>query len=170
MITRRSTGTSSRSIPKVLDPSPTLDPEERFAWDPTSLASPLYNSLDGGHQEPSSPNRSVKRASLSPPASDHSQTTASYPVSLHRPRRPKADDLTSAGLRSKLLQGTAMTRTSLNVPEILIHASTSLEPQYKEPTMSSNRARGAGKSQPHILPSLTSEWNKLLQYDPDIKP
>jgi hypothetical protein len=84
------------SIPRVIGPPASLEPDEKYAWDPSSLISPIYNPTDGGHQTASSDEPNTKRTSLSPSVDAASQLRTSeeptpntfYPTYLTRPLRP----------------------------------------------------------------------------------
>jgi hypothetical protein len=149
----------------VVDPSPSLEPEEKFAWDPTSLVSPLYNPLDGGHQDSMPPKPPPKRASLSPPADERSKSSASYPKYTNRHQRRSGKDIAVRnGTGTTSTQALEMNRIRSSVPEILIYESTSLD-LPSQSTASSQPRRAAGRSVPPSVPSLTSEWNALIRYD-----
>jgi hypothetical protein len=84
------------SVPRVIDTTASLEPDEKYAWDPSSLISPIYNPTDGGHQTATSDKPDTKRASRSPPVhpapqsrtSEEPTPTTFYPTYLTRPLRP----------------------------------------------------------------------------------
>jgi hypothetical protein len=77
MITRGLSEESISYVPRVIGPLASLEPEQKYAWDPSSLISPIYNPTDGGHQTTSLDEPNSQRTSRSPLAgvASHSGTS-----------------------------------------------------------------------------------------------
>jgi hypothetical protein len=164
VIARRSAGALPGIMPRVIDPGPSLEPEEKYAWDPSSFASPLYNPVDGGHPNPPSIKELSERTSRSPPKDPdlHARTNnvpqrqhvKSYPAQVARPRPDMLElPFYNSASSHKLWTGYGSD---------FVHSSQSLR-TLLAPSESNLRPTTIDGGTPPSLNSLTSEWNSFMQ-------
>jgi hypothetical protein len=185
MVARGLSEKSISSVPRAIGPPALLEPDEKYAWDPSSLNSPIYNPTDGGHQTTSLDEQNTKRASRSPPldvasqsrTSEHHVSTTFYPSYLPGPLRPLGHGLLTG---ESYLYSKQVIRTRhcfSNVPQLTFYGSANTgasragegwEAVRNLPTLVASSPSGSNFGQKLTLPnsSLDDEWNRLVQLGP----
>jgi hypothetical protein len=179
IISRSLSKASISSIPRVIDPPTSLEPDEKYAWDPSSLVSPIYNSTDGGHQTASSDEPNTQRASRSLPTDavllSHTSkpdiSTTFYPTYLTRP-------LDHSSLTGEpdlhCEQAIQIAHSFSNVPELIFFDSDNVGTLWagenweavrypQTPIASSPFGSNFGQKLTVSNPPLATEWNRLMQ-------
>jgi hypothetical protein len=185
MVTRGLSEKSISSVPRMIGPPALLEPDEKYAWDPSSLNSPIYNPTDGGHRTTSSDEPNTKRASRSPPVdvasqsrtSEHHAPTTFYPSYLPGPLRPLGHGLLTGESYLYSKQVIQITHCFSDVPELPFYGSANTgasqagegwEAVRNLPTLVASSPSGSNFGQKLALPnsSLEDEWNRLVQLGP----
>jgi hypothetical protein len=186
MIFRSLSETGISSIPRVIGPPASLAPDEKYAWDPSSLISPIYNPTDGGHQTTSTDEPNTQRASQSPPADAVSPSrtneldvsTTFYPTYLTRPLRPLDHGLLTG---EPNLLSIRIAHSSSNVPGLLFYYSANVGTLWagedweavkypQTPDSSPPSVSNFGQKLKVSNPPLANEWNRLMQQGPYTSP
>jgi hypothetical protein len=173
VITRLSVDRLTASvIPKVIDACTCLEPEEKFAWDPSSSASPLYNPIDGGHQTRPSLKQSSERAFLWPASRADSRpgistggqhqhaNVKSYPAQVARPRLAMPE-LPFYKIASSHALWTGYGPDAMQTSKAMHSALDCSESELK-------LINDQGEEKRPSSTSLTSEWNTFMQSGLDI--
>jgi hypothetical protein len=189
MITRGLSEKPISSVPRVIGPPALLEPEEKYAWDPSSLVSPIYNPTDGGHQTTSTNEPNTQRTSRSPlvgvasqsGTSEHREFTTLYSSYLPKPLRPVYHGLPTGEPNLHLKQAIWIAHSFSNVPGLFFYDSDNVSTswagegwesvRYPPTVVATSLSRSSfGQKSTLSNPPLENEWNRLMQQGPYTPP